>query len=83
MSYLRHSMARGKNLSDSEQIKITLAKQSVRLLERVAKRGTYGKSSSEVAARYVERRLEQQIESGFFQLPDPLSLPDPSDTNHA
>lgn len=76
-------MARSKNLSDSEKIQITLAKQSVRLLERVAKRGVYGKSSSEVAARYVERRLEQQIESGFFKLEDPLEQPDPSDVNHA
>lgn len=76
-------MARTRNLSDSESIQITLAKQSVQLLERVAKRGVYGKSSSEVAARYVERRLEQQIESGFFQLPDPMTLPDPSDVNNA
>lgn len=76
-------MARNKNLSGSESLKITLAEQSVRLLERVAKRGVYGKSSSEVVARYVERRLEQQIESGFFKLEDPLTLPDLSDTNHA
>jgi len=75
-------MARNKNLAGSESLKITLAEQSVRLLERVARRGVYGKSSSEVAARYVERRLEQQIESGFFKLEDPLTLPDPSDTNH-
>jgi hypothetical protein len=76
-------MARTKNLSDSEPLQITLAKQSVRLLERVARKGVYGKSSAEVAARYVERRLEEQIEAGFFQLLDPLTLHDPSDIDHA
>jgi hypothetical protein len=75
-------MPRRENPSPSESISITLAAQSVRLLERVARKGTYGKTRAEVAARYVERRLEEQIESGFFKLEDPLAQPDPLKPNN-
>lgn len=52
-------MPRRSNPSVSETLRVTLAAQSVQVLDEIAKHGIYGKNSAEVAARFVEERLRE------------------------
>lgn len=52
-------MARRSNTADSDTLRITLAIQSIAVLEKLAEHGIYGKNSAEVAARFVEERLRE------------------------
>lgn len=55
-------MARKGNQSPGVLLSITVSKQSVEALEKLAARGIYGRNTSEVAARFVDRALENLIE---------------------
>jgi len=51
-------MSRGGNSSASRKLKITLSVQSLDLLEQLARRGIYGRSEADVAARFVDEKLQ-------------------------
>jgi hypothetical protein len=55
-------MAKTPNETESAPLRLTLSKQSVRLLEQLAARGIYGRNSAEVAARMVDRALEAYVD---------------------
>ena len=57
-------MAKGPNASRSTIVSVTIPSvQSAKLLERLATRGIYGKNAAEVAARFVDKALEQFVET--------------------
>jgi len=58
-------MAKHRNLTDSGTVRITLSTESVRLLEELAVKGVYGRNAAEVAARFVDKALEN-----FFEKPN-------------
>jgi len=60
-------MARDENTSESEQITITVSSNSARLLEQLAEMGIYGRRRAVVAAGFVDRRLQELVESGFLK----------------
>jgi len=55
-------MARGRNLTDSKNPRITVSSESVGLLAELAKRGIYGRTIAEVAGRFVDRALQEFVE---------------------
>lgn len=55
-------MARKGNQSLGVLLSITVSKQSVEALEKLAARGIYGRNTAEVAARFVDSALEKHIE---------------------
>jgi hypothetical protein len=61
-------MARGLNTSASKNFPITLSVESIRLLEELAARGIYGRSKADVAARFIERALEDYVEKPKLKL---------------
>jgi hypothetical protein len=63
-------MARGENSVDSTSITITVSSPSARLLEQLAEMGIYGRSRAVVAAGFVEKRIQELVESGFLKLKD-------------
>jgi hypothetical protein len=61
-------MARSPNATASKNFPITLSLESVRLLEELAARGIYGRSKADVAARFIERALEEYVEKPRLKL---------------
>lgn len=59
-------MAKAPNVAKSETLRLTLSPQSVQALNALARRGVYGRNPAEVAARLVDRALQDQI--GFAPL---------------
>jgi len=55
-------MAKGKNGVDSRTIRVTVSAQSEQLLDQLVQRGVYGRSTAEVAGRFIDRALQQFIE---------------------
>jgi hypothetical protein len=55
-------MAKSLNEAESATLRLTLSKQSVDLLSQLAARGIHGRNAAEVAARMVDRALEEYIE---------------------
>lgn len=55
-------MAKTENDAKSETLRLTLSRQSVELLNRLASRGVHGRNAAEVAARMVDRALESYVE---------------------
>jgi len=55
-------MAKGKNGVDSRTIRVTVSAQSEQLLEQLVQRGVFGRSTAEVAGRFVDRALQRFIE---------------------
>ncbi len=51
-------MRNTRNIADSETFRITVSKESVRLLREIAARGIYGRTVPEVAARFVDAALD-------------------------
>lgn len=51
-------MAKTPNISDSEIFRVTVSKQSYRLLEELAVLGIYGRNPAEVAARFIDGALK-------------------------
>lgn len=56
-------MARKKNSSPGNKFEVTLAQQSVELIEELARRGIYGRTPAEVGGRFIEQALQQFVES--------------------
>lgn len=54
-------MARRGNASDGVPFNVTIATQSVEVLERLAKLGSYGRNSAEVGGRLLEHVLTQRF----------------------
>jgi hypothetical protein len=56
-------MPKAGNSSQGVSLRITVSAQSAQLLLQIASIGIYGRNQSEVAARFVDRALEQFIEA--------------------
>ena len=54
-------MARRPNASPGAKFEVTLAKQSVELIEQLARRGIYGRTPAEVGGRFIEQALQQFV----------------------
>jgi hypothetical protein len=63
-------MSRTANASEGVAIKITVSKQSADLLSKIAAKGIYGRSQSEVAGRFVDKALESFIDVPRFSIDD-------------
>lgn len=63
-------MARGENSAESASMTITVSSESARLLKQLAEMGIYGRSRAVVAAGFVEKRIQELVESGFLKLQD-------------
>lgn len=61
-------MAKGLNVIESKTFRITTSAESFRLLHELATKGIYGKNEAEVAARFVERALEEYVERPKLKL---------------
>jgi hypothetical protein len=55
-------MARTPNAAEGKSLTMTLSRQSLEALEKIAARGIYGRNAAEVAARFVDRALQDLIE---------------------
>lgn len=55
-------MPRRRNASPGTKFEVTLAKQSVDLIELLAKRGIYGRTPAEVGGRFIEQALQQFVD---------------------
>ena len=55
-------MARTKNSSPGNKFEVTLARQSIDLIEELAKRGIYGRTPAEVGGRYIEQALQHFVD---------------------
>jgi hypothetical protein len=56
-------MARPKSASPGVKFEVTLAMQTVDLLEELSRRGIYGRTPAEVGGRFIEQALQQFVES--------------------
>jgi hypothetical protein len=61
-------MSRAANVSDGVSIRITVSEQSAALLAKIAAKGIYGRNSSEVAGRFVDKALEAFVETPRFPI---------------
>jgi|GEM_PF-2850825 len=61
-------MSKAKNSTGSGLVTVTLSEESVRLLDELAERGIYGKNKAEVAARFIDRALQEFAETPRFKL---------------
>ena len=61
------NMARDENATGSVTITITVSTESDQLLRQLAKRGIYGRGRATVAAGFVDRRLQDLVESGALK----------------
>lgn len=57
------------NISPSEKLRVTLAAESVRLLEQLAGYGSYGMSKSEVARGFIETALKKLTKKPALEKP--------------
>jgi hypothetical protein len=55
-------MAKSENSAESALVRITLSSESVRLLDELADKGIYGRNRAEVAARFVDRALQEFVD---------------------
>ena len=63
-------MAKRPNVSGSTVVSVTVSVQSAKLLEHLAAKGIYGKNGAEVAARFIDKALEQFVETPKLKLDD-------------
>lgn len=61
-------MPKTPNTSDSDQVRITLSSESIRLLDELAEKGIYGRNKAEVAARFVDQALQSFVEQPKLSL---------------
>jgi hypothetical protein len=54
-------MPRKGNASEGVPFNVTIARQSVEVLERLAKLGSYGRNAAEVGGRLLEQVLTQRF----------------------
>jgi hypothetical protein len=55
-------MGRKGNAAEGQPLTITLSRQSVEALNQIAARGIYGRNVPEVAARFVDRALQDLVQ---------------------
>jgi hypothetical protein len=55
-------MARRKNSSPGNKFEVTLAKQSIEMIEDLARRGIYGRTPAEVGGRFIEQALQEFVD---------------------
>jgi hypothetical protein len=56
-------MARPKNASIGAKFEVTLAQQSIDLIQQLAKRGIYGRTPAEVGGRFIEQALREFVKA--------------------
>jgi hypothetical protein len=61
-------MAKGPNATGSKNFPITLSVESIRLLSELAAKGIYGRNKAEVAARFIDKALEEFVERPKLKL---------------
>lgn len=61
-------MPKTPNPSDSDTVRITLSSESVRLLDELAVKGIYGRNRAEVAARFVDQKLQEFVDRPTLKL---------------
>jgi len=64
-------MAKTENSAESTQVRITLSSESVRLLDELAYQGIYGRNRAEVAARFVDMKLQDFVDTPKLTLRKP------------
>lgn len=58
----RPPMAAPRKIPGTVTLRVTLSRQSFELLEALAARGVYGRNAQAVAARFVDRALQQFVD---------------------
>jgi hypothetical protein len=61
-------MSKSGNITESETIRVTLSKQSVALLDELARKGIYGRNRADVAARFVDEALQKLVETPVLKI---------------
>jgi hypothetical protein len=61
-------MAKTPNATESDGVRITLSAESVRLLDELAVKGIYGRNRAEVAARFVDQKLQEFVDRPTLKL---------------
>jgi hypothetical protein len=61
-------MSGRSNVSQSGTLRVTLAVQSIQLLDELALLGIYGRNGADVAARFVDERLRDFIERPILKI---------------
>lgn len=61
-------MARQKNTSPGVKFEVTLAKQSIDLIEELARHGIYGRTPAEVGGRFIEQALQEFVDKPKVKL---------------
>lgn len=56
-------MAKKNNTTASETVTVTLSTKSVEYLDQLAEEGVYGRNRAEVAGRFIDRALQEFIDS--------------------
>jgi hypothetical protein len=61
-------MPKTANPSESDTVRITLSSESIRMLDELAVRGIYGRNRAEVAARFVDQKLQDFVDQPTLKL---------------
>jgi hypothetical protein len=61
-------MPKTANPTDSDTVRITLSTESARLLDELAVKGIYGRNRAEVAARFVDQKLQEFVDRPTLKL---------------
>lgn len=61
-------MPKTANATGSDTVRITLSSESVRLLDELAEKGIYGRNKAEVAARFVDQKLQEFVDRPTLKL---------------
>jgi hypothetical protein len=56
-------MSRKANASEGVSVRITVSRQSAELLNQIATMGIYGRNDAEVAARFVDKALQEFVQA--------------------
>ncbi len=62
-------MAKSTNDSESTTVRVTLSRQSIQLLDTLAKKGIYGRNRAEVAGRFIDRALQEFVDPPRLAVP--------------
>ncbi len=61
-------MSKTTNEASSEQVRVTLSGASVRMLDDLAAMGIYGRNRAEVAGRFIDRALQDFVDTPKLSL---------------
>ena len=56
------------NATGSDSLPITLSRESIQLLDQIARNGIWGRNRADVAARFVDRALQDFVEQPKVKL---------------